>query len=122
MATKTQRNTKPKIKKKKDQEPTLYEGIKKGLEEAVAYFQGEDNGCIVYSIPITPTILAVRKLIETRRAAGLSQADVAQKSGLHIATISRLELGRMKNPTIDTLQKYAKALGCELTLTISPVA
>jgi len=114
--------TKKARKSKSSAEATLGEKLIESLNEVKAYFEGKPNGCIVYSIPITPTILAVRKLIETRRAAGLSQADVAQKSGLHIATISRLELGRMKNPTIDTLQKYAKALGCELTFTISPVA
>jgi len=38
---------------------------------------------------------------------------------LSVATVTRLEKGRMKNPTVDVLERYAKAVGRELHLSVS---
>jgi DNA-binding XRE family transcriptional regulator len=53
-------------------------------------------------------ILALRK---ERERAGLSLADVSERSGIDRAAISRLENGRQPNPTLDTLCRYAAAIG-----------
>jgi micrococcal nuclease len=50
-----------------------------------------------------------------RRKAGFSQDDVALKSGITQATISRLESGDL-NFRIDTLENYVDALGKKLNL------
>jgi ribosome-binding protein aMBF1 (putative translation factor) len=52
----------------------------------------------------------LKRLRELREAAGLSLADVAERTGMDKAFVSRLELGR-GNPTVDTLARYAAALG-----------
>jgi DNA-binding XRE family transcriptional regulator len=57
-------------------------------------------------------LLALKK---TREAAGLSLADVAERSGIDKAALSRLENGVSDNPTIVTLMRYAAALGKHLT-------
>ena len=66
-------------------------------------------------------VAAVRTLAEQFRAArrqkGLSLADMARRCGLTRPAISRLENGQRLNPTLDTLFRYAAALGLELTLT-----
>lgn len=49
------------------------------------------------------------KLERTRR--GLSIGDVADRSGLDRAVISRLENGKQDNPTVATLMRYAAAIG-----------
>jgi len=62
-------------------------------------------------------MLAVRmamELKELRVGLGLAIKDVAQKSGLDVATLSRLENGRIFNPRLDTLTRYALALGYEI--------
>lgn len=49
-----------------------------------------------------------------REQQGLSLADVAERSGIDKAALSRLETGAQTNPTIDTLWRYAYALGKDL--------
>jgi DNA-binding XRE family transcriptional regulator len=53
----------------------------------------------------------LHRLKQEREAAGLSLADVAERTGMDRAAISRLENGHQTNPTIDTLARYAAALG-----------
>jgi len=49
-----------------------------------------------------------------RQRAGLSLAQVAKRSGLDRAVVSRLENGKLDNPTVATLMRYATALGKRL--------
>ena len=52
-----------------------------------------------------------------RAAAGITQAEVAQRIGTTQSAVARLESGRGKHsPSLATLQKYAHALGCRLEL------
>ncbi len=57
-----------------------------------------------------------------RERQGLSLSDVAERTGIDRATISRLETGKLPNPTIGTLRTYARALGRRLSWTLEPVA
>lgn len=54
---------------------------------------------------------AVAALKKAREAAGLSLADVAERSGIDRAQLSRIENGQHMNPTVSTLSRYAHALG-----------
>lgn len=45
-----------------------------------------------------------------RRKAGLSQDDVAWRSGLHRTEVSLIELGK-RTPRVDTLVRFAGAIG-----------
>jgi DNA-binding XRE family transcriptional regulator len=58
----------------------------------------------------------IRELKAAREAAGLTLATVSNVTGMDQATLSRLETGRQPNPTIDTLWRYAKAVGRQLVL------
>lgn len=53
----------------------------------------------------------MNKLKEFREAAGISQEELARKSGVSRVTISMLETGAQKNITASTLFKLADALG-----------
>jgi ribosome-binding protein aMBF1 (putative translation factor) len=46
-----------------------------------------------------------------REQQGLSITDLAERTGMDRAMISRLENGQIDNPTIGTMTRYAKALG-----------
>jgi transcriptional regulator with XRE-family HTH domain len=48
---------------------------------------------------------------ELRERAGLNGVELAARSGVKSATISQLELGRVKNPTYRTVEALADALG-----------
>jgi transcriptional regulator with XRE-family HTH domain len=50
-------------------------------------------------------------LREARRRAKLTQEQLAAKSSVDQTTISSLETGRHSNPTLDTVERLAKALG-----------
>ena len=49
-----------------------------------------------------------------RESMGLSLADVAERSGIDKAALSRLENGQQPNPTLNTLSRYARAIGKRL--------
>ncbi len=51
------------------------------------------------------------RLRSCRRSAGLSQQELAERSGLSVRTISDLERGRTRFPYQDSLARLADALG-----------
>lgn len=54
---------------------------------------------------------ALQALKREREQSGLSIGEVAERSGLDRAVISRLENGKQDNPTVATLMRYAAAVG-----------
>jgi hypothetical protein len=54
---------------------------------------------------------AVGALKRAREAAGLSLAEVEERSGVDKGALCRLETGQNVNPTANTLIRYAQALG-----------
>lgn len=58
----------------------------------------------------------VAELKKAREAAGMTLAQVAEKSGLAAETLCRLETGQVTNPTWRTLGMYAVAVGRKLSL------
>lgn len=60
-------------------------------------------------------IAIIDKLIELRKAKGLTQKELAQASSLTQSVIARLE-SKKAIPQLDTLLKVASALGCELAV------
>src|SRR5437016_11179704 len=63
------------------------------------------------------------ELLRARRRAGLTQAEVAARMGTKTPAVARLEGGggsRRHSPSVATLRKYAKAVGCELAITLRP--
>jgi DNA-binding XRE family transcriptional regulator len=58
----------------------------------------------------------IAELKNAREAAGLTLAQVAEKTGLATETLCRLETGAVTNPTWQTLGLYAAALGRKLSL------
>ncbi len=63
-----------------------------------------------------PAQALLRDLKASREAAGLTLADVSARCGIDQPALSRLENGRTPNPTLDTLWRYAAALGKRLVL------
>lgn len=62
---------------------------------------------------IAPVILA---LTTARLAQNVTQSAIERKAGLSNRYISRLERGA-KSPSLDSLERWADALGYEITLT-----
>jgi transcriptional regulator with XRE-family HTH domain len=51
------------------------------------------------------------RLRELRKAAGLTQGELAERAGMHRHGITKLELGERQHPSWDTVQALARALG-----------
>ena len=61
---------------------------------------------------------ALSSLREERERQGLSLADVSERSGIDRATLSKLETGKLPNPTVGTLRTLARALNKRLSWTL----
>lgn len=60
------------------------------------------------------SIESMGKVRTLREAAGLTQAELAERSGVSQTWISRLERGQ-ENPTLATLRRLAAAFGVRVT-------
>lgn len=59
------------------------------------------------------------ELLNARISAGLTQAEVADLMGTKTPAVARLEAGggsKKHSPSVFTLRKYAKAVGCHLEI------
>lgn len=55
-----------------------------------------------------------KALQDARKAAGLTQQELCQRSGLSYSTLAKIERGAIKAPSIFTIQSIAAALGTDL--------
>ena len=65
---------------------------------------------------------AFRILKREREAQGLSLADMQARTGMSRSAISRLENDETANPTIETVTRYAEALGKRLAIRLTDKA
>ena len=84
------------------------------IDADTIYENGEDTGIAEVSAN-TNVAYAVT---EARIKAGLSQAQLATKSNINQADISKIECGTA-NPSVNTLNRIAKALGANLSITFN---
>lgn len=66
---------------------------------------------------------ALDELLAARKRAGLSQGEVAERMGIKQPSLARIEsaLGTRKHsPSLATLRRYAKAVGCRLVIHLEP--
>ena len=63
----------------------------------------------------------VRELLAARIKAGLTQEEVAVSMGTTKSAVSRLEAVGKHSPSMITLKKYARAVGCEVEVHLVPV-
>ena len=64
----------------------------------------------------------LNELLGARKAAGMTQADVAERMGIAQASVARLEASagsRKHAPSVATLRRYADAVGCDLHITLT---
>jgi ribosome-binding protein aMBF1 (putative translation factor) len=64
----------------------------------------------------------IRSLRQARETAGLSLEEVASRSGIDKAQLSRLENGKVPDPRPSTLARYARAIGKRLAWSLVDLA
>lgn len=65
---------------------------------------------------------AFAELRRVRESKSLSLAEIAKRTGIGKAALSRLETGRNLNPTLKTLECIARAVGVRLRLQVEDLA
>lgn len=63
----------------------------------------------------------IQAMIDARKASGLTQQQLAEKTGIAQADISKLENGSA-NPSLRTLRRLADGMGMRLKLEFVPAA
>ena len=61
----------------------------------------------------------VRELKAAREELGLSLSDLTERTGMDRSALSKLETGQRLNPTLDTLARYAEAVGKRLVVSLA---
>lgn len=67
---------------------------------------------------LDPEFQLVREMIKARHEAGLTQQELAERTGIQQANISRIENGN-GNPSLATLTKIANGMGKKLIITFA---
>lgn len=60
------------------------------------------------------------QMLKARARAGLTQDAVAERMGTTKSAVSRLEGAGQHAPSLTTLRRYAKAVGCDLDIKLVP--
>ena len=68
---------------------------------------------------LRPRYELISQIIEARIAQGITQAQLAERTGLRQSNISRLEGGNC-NPSLELMNRVARGLGMELHIEFRP--
>jgi DNA-binding XRE family transcriptional regulator len=119
MATKTDATTPQQAAARAAQ--AEFRADERSIRDALERERQEQGTIATTDVPTDPedavaTARFIGGLRQHREQAGLSLGDVADRSGLDKATLSRLENGWYPNPTLNTLARYARGIGKRLVL------
>jgi hypothetical protein len=89
-----------------------------GPEELIASGEAARLGLNVVHAPAQDLL---QHLKASREAAGLTLAEVSARCGIDQPALSRLENGHNQNSTLDTLWRFAAAVGKRLVLSAEDV-
>lgn len=70
---------------------------------------------------LDPEFSIIQAIIDARKSTGMTQKELAEKTGITQGDISRLENGSA-NPSLKTLQRLAEGMGMTLKLEFIPSA
>lgn len=74
-----------------------------------------EDGIMIGKSETTFNIVIANMLVSARASVGISQLELSKRTGIDQSDISKLERG-IGNPSINTLNRLASALGKELTI------
>lgn len=68
---------------------------------------------------LEPEFTIIQAMLDARRAAGLTQKELAERTGIAQGDISKIENGNA-NPSLHTLKRLADGMGMKLKLEFVP--
>jgi ribosome-binding protein aMBF1 (putative translation factor) len=69
---------------------------------------------------LEPEFVIIQAMIDARKRSGITQKQLAEKTGIAQADISKLESGNA-NPSLKTMRRLASGLGMKLKVEFLPV-
>jgi predicted XRE-type DNA-binding protein len=98
------------------EEAAKYRIIREQIEEE----KPQINARIKDQLEAASTVQRVfQQLKPVREAQGLSLRDIQDLTGIDASSLSKLERGERENFTVDTLVRYAQALGKQVAVSVS---
>lgn len=70
---------------------------------------------------LEPEFSIIQAMIDARRATGITQKELSERTGISQSDISKLESGNA-NPSIRTLKRLAKGMGMTFRIEFMPIA
>lgn len=70
---------------------------------------------------LQPALVVAQAMIDAREHSGMTQQQLAEKTGIAQGDISKLEKG-FANPSVRTLQRLARGMGMTLKIEFQPNA
>lgn len=70
---------------------------------------------------LEPEFTIIQAMIDARKASGLTQKELSERTGIAQSDISKLENGSA-NPSIKTLQRLAAGMGMTMKIEFLPVS
>ena len=61
-----------------------------------------------------------QRLKDVRKSLGMTQVELAAEAGISQNRVSDIENGRTSSLRVDTLKRYANALGCDVEILFNP--
>jgi DNA-binding XRE family transcriptional regulator len=98
------------------EETAKYEGIRKQIAEELPDLISRHHERIAALDELQELL---HQLKAAREAKGLSLADLTELTGMDRSALSKLETGQRANPTVETLVRYADAVGKRLVVTLA---
>ena len=88
------------------------------LQDLTKELMSDEEFCSEYEA-LQPEMDIMRAIVDARIRAGLTQIELARKSGISQADISRLENGT-RNPSLSLLKRLAEAMNTTLKIEFVP--
>jgi ribosome-binding protein aMBF1 (putative translation factor) len=90
------------------------------IEQLIA--SGELSGETVPMGLYLEILQLLHDLKKARESAGLSLAQLAERTGMDKAVLSKMENGRHGIPTLPSLARYAQAVGLQFAFSLTPAS
>ena len=98
------------------QEAARYRHLRAEIERDKPAINAEIRAQLVEQRELAVVFAELRKV---RESLGLSLADIQQRTGLDRSALSKLENGQRANFTLDTVRRYAQAVGKRVLVTLA---
>lgn len=98
------------------EEATKYQAVRKQVAGEVPELVGRHQDRTAANEQLQALLAQLKA---AREAKGLSLADLTELTGMDRSALSKLETGQRANPTVETLVRYAEAVGKRLVVSLA---